>query len=51
VDGMKGRVDGLLPGAFSGEGVEMKEGPTIFMKTKDRKSGSQEGPTISMKIK
>jgi len=32
-----------------GRGVEMKEGPTIFMKTKDRKMGFREGPTIFMK--
>ena len=29
----------------------MKEGPTIFMKTKDRENGFSEGPTILIKTK
>ncbi len=29
----------------------MKEGPTMFMKTKDRETGFSEGPTILMKTR
>jgi hypothetical protein len=41
------------PRAYGGSvegGAEMKEGPTMLMKTNDSKIGFADGPTISMKL-